>query len=207
MAADAVRQASKPAVTEEASVHFQMLPSPKDGYANEAIERGVELMKRVIVGGRMLRDQSLLPTKNPLVEVVVLTKQPHALADLAALEDYIKLELNVGRVTLTDKGAGLNVKLHPTPDFRTLGTRLKNDLKPVMAAIQALTQAELEEYERTQRITVLGHELAGSDLAISYKIAADAGGDARYTGLVDGNMALFLDSACGLPALLCGAGS
>ncbi len=66
-----------------------------------------------------------------------------------------------------------------------------------MAAIQALTQAELEEYERTQRVTLLGHELAGSDLAISYKIS-EAAADSRYNGLVDGNMAIFLDSAsCG----------
>jgi hypothetical protein len=107
-------------------------------YANEAIERGVDLMKRVIVGGRMLRDQNFLPTKNPLYEVVVLTKDPAALSELEALEGYIKLELNVGVVTLISSPGSLNVKLHATPDFRTLGTRLKNDLKVRVCLVEFL---------------------------------------------------------------------
>jgi len=89
-----------------ASVHYLLVPQPKESLIDHNIERSVCRMQAVIDLGRVLRDRKTIPVKYPLPEVVVVHKDAECLSDIRSLEHYIKDELNIRSLTLTtDKQA------------------------------------------------------------------------------------------------------
>lgn len=62
------------APSEYESVHYQMLPQPKDCYADKDIVRSFEVMKTIVNSGRIIRDRATIPVKYPLKELVVISK-------------------------------------------------------------------------------------------------------------------------------------
>lgn len=52
------------------------------------------------------------------------------------MKQYILEELNVRELTVSSEKERWGVRLTVEPDFRTLGQRLRNDLKPVVEAIK-----------------------------------------------------------------------
>lgn len=56
--------------------------------------------------------------------------------EVLGLQNYIMEELNVRRVTVTSDKQAYGVSLRAEPDHKTLGARLKQAFKPVMAAIK-----------------------------------------------------------------------
>lgn len=75
---------------ERASVHYLMIPQPRDDLINEGIERSVARMQSVIELGRVLRDRKTMPVKYPLPEVVLIHKDQECLDDVASLQVRIK---------------------------------------------------------------------------------------------------------------------
>lgn len=75
---------------ETASIHFLMLPEPRETLIDTHIESAVSKMQAVIELGRIVRDRKTLPVKYPLKEVVVIHKDPSVLNDVKSLETYIK---------------------------------------------------------------------------------------------------------------------
>lgn len=71
----------------------------------------------------------------PLGELVVVHIDPVYLEDVAAMEAYIKSELNVRDVTVSSDEHKYGLSLRAEPDFKLLGKRLGADLKKVRPAV------------------------------------------------------------------------
>ena len=66
------------------------LSSPnRSDLIDKEIERAVAHMQSVIVAGRYIRDQKVIPTKFPLPEVVVIHRNTSTHDDLKGLKNYI----------------------------------------------------------------------------------------------------------------------
>eukprot|EP00045_Choanoeca_perplexa_P016863 m.233311 g.233311 ORF g.233311 m.233311 type:complete len:1289 (-) comp17379_c0_seq1:2522-6388(-) len=179
-------------VREDASVHFCMLPQPRDGYTNDTIVRAFDAMKRVIEAGRVLRDRVTVPVKYPVLEVVVISKTPNVLSDLKNLEEYIYSELNVQSLVLSEDESPYNVKLKGFPDSRTLGSRLGGDYRNVHKAVQALTHEDLLAYQATNQVELCGHVLSGTDIALRYEF--DSSVQSKYTAHTDRDLLVLIDA-------------
>lgn len=59
-----------------------------------------------------------------------------SLDDAELMKQYILEELNIRELTLSNEKERWGVRLTVEPDFRALGQRLRNDLKPVVEAIK-----------------------------------------------------------------------
>ena len=177
-------------VREDASVHFCLMPDPKPFYTDHAVVRAFEALKRAIDSGRVLRERNKMPVKYPAMELVVVSTAEHVLDDLRSLQVYVTSELNVRKLTLSDDESAYRVRLKAQPDFKTLGARLKGDIKKVAAAAKALTHEQLTEYQETQEIELCGYKLVGTDLVLSYEYA---GGDNKYAAQADGDILVLLD--------------
>lgn len=151
------------------SVHFMMIPEPREDLIETHIESAVDSMQSVIELGRLIRERNTLPLRYPLKEVVAIAGDPEVLKDIQSLQSYILEELNVKKLTTTTDKEKYGARLHAEPDHRVLGAKLKQQFKPVMKAIQELTDEQLMNFEKTGEIEVLGHKLVEGDLRLMYK--------------------------------------
>jgi isoleucyl-tRNA synthetase len=77
-------------------------------------------MQRAIETGRLIRDRVMIPMKYPLSKVVIVDANAKTLAGYKTLEKYIKEELNVLEVQLTQDEDSY-VVYKATPDNRAMG--------------------------------------------------------------------------------------
>ncbi|XP_041347698.1 isoleucine--tRNA ligase, cytoplasmic-like [Gigantopelta aegis] len=176
------------------SVHFLMLPHPRESLIDVKIENAVSVMQTVIELGRVVRDRKTLPLKYPLKEVVVIHQDPRALEDVRSLKKYILEELNVRELTTTTDKEKYGIHLKAEPDHKVLGVKLKGDFKPTMAAIQALTDAQLVAFKKTGEIVVCGHTLLPEDLRLMYTFQGKRDQDAsQYEAHSEGELLILLD--------------
>ena len=148
------------------SVHFLLLPQPKEEYFNDDIQRRVSLMQRVIDLGRVARERRALSLKNPLPEVIVVHKDPKVLEDIASLESYITEELNVKQLILTSDEAKYEIKSRAEPDFKLLGQRLGESLKTVGPQIKALSQQAIQDFLRDGFVVVAGQRIEANEISV-----------------------------------------
>lgn len=151
------------------SVHFLMIPSPREALIDTKIERAVANMQSVVELGRVVRDRNTLPIKYPLKEVVAISQDTEVVGDIKSLESYISEELNVKKVSTTTDKSKYGAHMVAEVDFKALGARLKGDVKKVVAAVKQLTSGQLEEFQETGNMVVEGHTLGEEDLKLVYK--------------------------------------
>jgi len=125
--------------------------------------------------GRVSRDRRKLPIKTPLRDFKVVHPDPTYLSDLESLKVYILEELNVKNLILSSD-AGTLVNLRAEPDMSRLGKRLRDQRVPVVNALQALTQEQLQAFLDKGEIDILGNVLNLEDV----KVIREFKGDSRY---------------------------
>lgn len=192
-----LRHLVDPATTKDedvSSVHYLMLPQPRDSLIDVSIEQAVSHMQTVIELGRVIRDRKTLPMKYPLKEVVVISKDSGVLKDVSTLQSYIVEELNIRTVTVTTDKQKYGIQLRAEPDHKTLGARLKGAFKSVTAAIKELSDERLIEFQRTGEIEVDGHKLSPEDLRLMYTFDTSSDGTPNhYEAHSDSNILVLLD--------------
>ncbi|EDO38650.1 predicted protein [Nematostella vectensis] len=164
---------------ENDSIHYLMVPKTRENLIHTEIERAVSRMQATIELGRVVRDRMTIPTKYPLPEVVIIHQDKQCLEDVISLQNYIKEELNVRKVTVSSDKDKFGLRLRAEPDSQTLGRRLKGAFKQVFQAVKELTDEELKTYEEKGELTVCGHVLSGTDLKLAYSF--DQNGDLPLT--------------------------
>ena len=174
------------------SVHYVMIPHPRQDLIDENIERAVSRMQAVIELGRVLRDRKTMPLKYPLPELVVIHTDQQYLDDVNSLKAYVLDELNIKCLTMSTQKADYNVKLRAEPDHKTLGARLKGAFKDVTKEIKSLNDSEVTRFVQTGKIAILGHDLGLEDLRIMYSFGED-GSKSKYEAQSDNEVLVLLD--------------
>ncbi|CAI5760502.1 unnamed protein product [Candida verbasci] len=148
------------------SVHFLSYPSVREELFDEKIEIAVGRMQKVIDLGRNIREKKLISLKTPLKELVVLNSDPDYIADIKTLENYIKEELNVRNVTITNDESKYHVKYSCVADWSILGKKLKKDAKKVKDALPKVSSEEVKSFASCGKLNVDGIELVEEDLVV-----------------------------------------
>ncbi|XP_044256881.1 isoleucine--tRNA ligase, cytoplasmic [Tribolium madens] len=173
------------------SVHYLMLPQPNHALINKDIERAVARMQSVIELGRVLRDRKTIPIKYPLPEVIIVHQDPQYISDILSLKEYIHLELNVRTINSTTDKSKYGITLRAEPDYKVLGQRLKQELKAVTAAIQALTDVEINEMVKSGFRVVAGQRIEISEVRLIFK--AESINTNQYEVNSDNDVLILLD--------------
>ncbi|KAI2615725.1 isoleucyl-tRNA synthetase [Hypomontagnella submonticulosa] len=165
------------------SVHFLAFPTVQESLFDEVIQRKVSAMQKVIQLARTARERKTIPLKTPLLTLVVIA-DAQQLSDIEELQTYVKEELNIRDVILTNDEERYGIHLEAKVDWPTLGKKLKRDAQVVRKALPDVTQEELRRYLKEKKITVKGIELEGDDINIVRAIAADNPNIAKDDGVV-----------------------
>jgi isoleucyl-tRNA synthetase len=127
---------------EPGSVHWCDYPESDRTRIDEALERSMELVLRVVNMARAARSASSLRVRQPLRRLAVAGLGEREVRDLATLADLVKDELNVKElVTLQDRGELLSVTVKP--NFAVLGKKVGGAMKEVAARLTAASPEEI----------------------------------------------------------------
>ncbi|KAJ7379527.1 Isoleucine--tRNA ligase, cytoplasmic [Desmophyllum pertusum] len=178
---------------ETESIHYLMIPQARENLIDKEIERRVAVMQTVIELGRVVRERKTLPLKYPLAELVVIHQQQQSLNDVLSLENYIKQELNVRKITVSSDKHKFGVQLRAEPDNQVLGRRLKGAFKQVSQAIKDLSDQEIQVFKEKGELVVAGHLLSGTDLKVLYSFNQNGSTPSAYEAHSDGEVLILFD--------------
>ena len=155
------------------SVHFLSFPEVREELFDEAIERRVGHMQRVIELCRVSRERRAIGLKQPLKTLIVIHPDSSYLSDVRSLEIEICEELNIHELILSSDESKYNVQYSVSADWPTLGKKLKKDAQKVKKALPDLTSDQVREFMQKKSIIVDGIELLEEDLIVRRGLKED----------------------------------
>ncbi len=149
-----VRSQRDPDGEAPASVHLEDWPEPAAGRIDEALERGMAAVQRIVRLGHAARNLHGLKTRQPLPAVTLVTADESLRALTAPYEDLLRDELNVKEIRwAADRTVYVHHEIKPI--FPKTGPRFGKRMPEVKKVLDAADgDALAAELERTGKITV-----------------------------------------------------
>lgn len=149
----------------EESVHLCSYPEENETLINETLEEAVGRMQQVINLGRQKRVTEKVKVKTPVKTLKVLHQEQALLNEIAKLEEYIKIELNVKNVEYMTNESDY-VVLSAKANLPVLGKKLGKEMGKFKAMIEALSSNEVAKIEAGEKITLNGVEFDSEEILV-----------------------------------------
>ena len=141
------------------SVHLSEFPVCNEAMIDKDLEERMQMAQDVSSMVLALRRKVNIKVRQPLQAIMVPVVDAHQQESIEAVKALILNEVNVKELKFVDNAAGILVK-KIKPDFKKLGPRYGKIMKALAAAIQAMSQDEINAFEKagTFTLTVEGQE-------------------------------------------------
>ncbi len=128
------------------SVHLAKFPVAVENFVDKSLES--KMMKAQTISSLVLslRKKEMIKVRQPLQKVMIPILDENQRAEIMAVSDLIKAEVNVKEIELLDDASGVLVK-QIKPNFKTLGPRFGKDMGLISKAIQSFSPAQINEIE------------------------------------------------------------
>ncbi|HSQ59283.1 MAG TPA: isoleucine--tRNA ligase, partial [Acidobacteriota bacterium] len=174
-----------------ASVHWCDFPSPDGARVDESLERGMELVLRVVALARAARNASSLRVRQPLRRLAVAGLGPRDAASLAPLAGLVLDELNVKEL-VTDVPRERMISLTAKANFPVLGKKAGPAMKELASKIQAAPAAEIQAALQQGGWTT---EAGGvSFTLVAEDVVIQGGSQAPWSAQADGTLVVAVDA-------------
>ena len=142
------------------SVHLTDYPESKAAYIDKALESKMEKAQNISSLVLSLRKKEMIKVRQPLQKILIPTLSEAEKAEILAVANLIKHEVNVKEIEFIDDASGILVK-QIKPNFRALGPKFGKQMKDIAAVINDFTQQDIQAFERqgTKEITLAGQTL------------------------------------------------
>ena len=141
------------------SVHLSEFPVCNEALIDKNLEERMQMAQDVSSMVLALRRKVNIKVRQPLQTIMVPVVDAHQQESIEAVKALILNEVNVKELKFVDNAAGILVK-KIKPDFKKLGPRYGKIMKALAAAIQTMSQDEINAFEKagTFTLTVEGQE-------------------------------------------------
>ncbi len=141
------------------SVHLSEFPVCNEALIDKNLEERMQMAQDVSSMVLALRRKVNIKVRQPLQTIMVPVMDAHQQESIEAVKALILNEVNVKELKFVDNAAGILVK-KIKPDFKKLGPRYGKIMKALAAAIQTMSQDEINAFEKagTYTLTVEGQE-------------------------------------------------
>ena len=174
----------------ETSVHLARFPKSDESAIDKQLEKRMQAAQDITSMVLSLRRKQNLKVRQPLQAIMVPVLDEQQRADVEAVADLIKGEVNVKEIKLVGNDAGIIVK-SLKPDFKKLGPKFGKSMKALAAKLTSLSQAEINQFEKDGQIVLdLDGQQATIELADVDIISEDIPG---WLVANDGNLTVALD--------------
>ncbi len=135
------------------SVHLTDFPTQDNAQIDVSLERRMELAQRISSLALSLRKKEKIKVRQPLKRIMIPVLEENVKAEIEAVADLIKSEINVKEIELIDDTSGILVKTIK-PNFKKLGPRFGKAMKQVSAAFQQFEAKDIQKIETTGEISI-----------------------------------------------------
>ena len=141
------------------SVHLANFPLCDESKIDKNLEERMQIAQDISSMVLALRRKVNVKVRQPLHTLMVPVVDHHQQESIEAVKNLILNEVNVKELKFVDNAAGILVK-KIKPDFKKLGPRYGKIMKLLAAAIQSMSQDEINAFEKagTYTLTVEGQE-------------------------------------------------
>ncbi len=139
------------------SVHLADFPQCVEKYVDKSLESKMEKAQTISSLVLSLRKKEMIKVRQPLQKVMIPILEESQRAEIEAVSDLIKAEVNVKEIVLLDDASGILVK-QIKPNFKTLGPRFGKDMGLIAKEIQGFSSDQINKFEREGEISVIIQE-------------------------------------------------
>ncbi|KHJ41785.1 isoleucine--tRNA ligase [Trichuris suis] len=175
------------------SVHYLDLPLVNQSVIDAEVENRVSTMQRVIELARVIRDRKALPLKQPLGQMIVIHPDAQTLQQVEQMKDYIVDEVNIRQLFTSNDTVRWGIRLAVEPNYRLLGERLKKDMPNVVAALKALSDQQILEFDRKGVLRIAGYTIEKEEASVKYVLSGVDELKEKYEADSDGRLIVLLD--------------
>ncbi|TBX71063.1 isoleucine--tRNA ligase [Flavobacterium silvisoli] len=145
------------------SIHLAKFPVSVENFVDKSLES--KMMKAQTVSSLVLslRKKEMIKVRQPLQKVLIPVLDDHQRAEIEAVSDLIKAEVNVKEIELLDDASGVLVK-QIKPNFKALGPRFGKDMGLISKEIQNLTPEQINELDTKGELTLV---ISGKSIILS----------------------------------------
>jgi isoleucyl-tRNA synthetase len=153
----------------EGSVHLVSFPSFDEKLIDKDLEERMEIAQKMSSMILALRRKVNIRVRQPLAKIMVPVTDRHFRKNFDAVRSLILAEVNVKDVEYIDDTSGILVR-KVKPNFKLLGPRFGKNMKEAGAAIMALSQAQIAEFEKlgtwNLELDGVNHQITSAEVEI-----------------------------------------
>ena len=145
------------------SVHLAQFPVSVENFVDKSLES--KMQKAQIVSSLVLslRKKEMIKVRQPLQKVMIPVLDEGFRAEIEAVSNLIKAEVNVKEITLLDDASGILVK-QIKPNFKALGPRFGKDMGLISKEIQGFTAQQINQLDKEGSISIV---ISGKSIILS----------------------------------------
>jgi isoleucyl-tRNA synthetase len=145
------------------SVHLAEFPISVDNYVNKMLESKMQKAQTISSLVLSLRKKEMIKVRQPLQKVMIPVLDENQRAEIEAVSDLIKAEVNVKEIVLLDDASGVLVK-QIKPNFKALGPRFGKDMGLISKEIQGFSKEQIAQLDKEGS---LGIVIAGNNVILT----------------------------------------
>ena len=150
--------------TEEfASVHLAEFPKFVENFVNKTLESKMQKAQTISSLVLSLRKKEMIKVRQPLQKVMIPVLDENQRAEIEAISDLVKAEVNVKEIILLDDDSGILVK-QIKPNFKALGPRFGKDMGLISKEIQGFSADQINELDKQGTLDIV---IAGNSVTLS----------------------------------------
>lgn len=146
-----------------ASVHLAEFPKFVENFVNKTLESKMQKAQTISSLVLSLRKKEMIKVRQPLQKVMIPVLDENQRAEIEAISDLVKAEVNVKEIELLDDASGILVK-QIKPNFKALGPRFGKDMGLISKEIQSFSADQINELDKQGTLDIV---ISGNNVTLS----------------------------------------
>ncbi len=145
------------------SVHLAEFPKYVGNFVDKLLESKMQKAQTISSLVLSLRKKEMIKVRQPLQKIMIPVLDEGFRAEIEAVSDLIKAEVNVKEIVLLDDASGILVK-QIKPNFKALGPRFGKDMGLIAKEIQSFSAQQISQLDKEGSIDIV---IAGNSIILS----------------------------------------
>ncbi|MFV8465904.1 isoleucine--tRNA ligase [Flavobacterium sp. LB1P62] len=145
------------------SVHLAEFPKHVENFVNKMLESKMQKAQTISSLVLSLRKKEMIKVRQPLQKVMIPVLDENQRAEIEAISDLIKAEVNVKEIVLLDDASGVLVK-QIKPNFKALGPRFGKDMGLISKEIQGFSKEQISQLDKEGSLDIV---IAGNNVTLT----------------------------------------
>jgi len=145
------------------SVHLAKFPISVENFVDKSLESKMQKAQTISSLVLSLRKKEMIKVRQPLQKVMIPILDKGFRAEIEAVSDLIKAEVNVKEIVLLDDASGILVK-QIKPNFKALGPRFGKDMGLIAKEIQGFSATQINQLDKEGSLSIV---ISGKSIILS----------------------------------------